>query len=423
MKNNMETQNKRLEQLIMYWGNGKLKDESECSQRLRAHLKEASIDDLARYTKECLDGFLHDKSVVGFALQDIVNEFGRRLEFGVQHGRYRGTRSNNTEGWDGLWELMDGRRIIIEVKTTDAYRISLDTLAQYRAKIDQRDSDDKSSSILIIVGRQDTGDLESQVRGSRYSHNIRLISVEKIIDIIRLKNKNMQVSTMQDILTPKEFTKLDEVIDLVFDTVEESGDGDEIVKAIHTAKPETEIFSLIENPKDNTDFCLQRVFSHFNNISGKVERYKQSLYYMPDAKIRFVMLLSKKYKKYTSDFRYWFTLRSWHKEFLKDNQSDDTAYCVLGGKTGEFMFAIPMKLILEHANKMHESRQGAHVHTHIDIICKNNAFYLRTRGNAEGIEITKFLLNKDTVPHAPELSNQSPKNADVFNDKNTCNGS
>lgn len=45
----------------------------------------------------------------------------------VTDGRYRGVKGQ--VGFDGLWMSVDGRAIVIEVKTTDAYRIDLDRIA------------------------------------------------------------------------------------------------------------------------------------------------------------------------------------------------------------------------------------------------------------------------------------------------------
>jgi len=35
--------------------------------------------------------------------------------------------------------------------------------------------------VLIVVGRQDTGELEAQIRGSRHAWDIRLISAEALL--------------------------------------------------------------------------------------------------------------------------------------------------------------------------------------------------------------------------------------------------
>ena len=66
-------------------------------------------------------------------LQDLINELGRRLDYQVTNGRYQGTV--NSIGHDGIWLSPEGHTIIAEVKTTDAYRISLDTIAGYKYKL------------------------------------------------------------------------------------------------------------------------------------------------------------------------------------------------------------------------------------------------------------------------------------------------
>ena len=66
-------------------------------------------------------------------LQDLINELGRRLDYEVINGRYHGVV--NDIGFDGTWLSPEGHSIVLEVKTTDAYRISLDTIAGYRGKL------------------------------------------------------------------------------------------------------------------------------------------------------------------------------------------------------------------------------------------------------------------------------------------------
>ena len=88
------------------------------------------FDILSRYAEQCLT---EKFEASGLALQDIVNQIGRRLGFKVEDGRYRGTSSEI--GHDGLWNSPVGNTIIVEVKTTDAYRIDLETLANYRRRL------------------------------------------------------------------------------------------------------------------------------------------------------------------------------------------------------------------------------------------------------------------------------------------------
>src|ERR1044071_881726 len=77
-----------IEQIVATAGDGKLRDDNECSQELRAFLAQVPSEKLGEYADYCLtSGF--GKS--GIVLQDIVNELGRRLDYHVINGRYHGT--------------------------------------------------------------------------------------------------------------------------------------------------------------------------------------------------------------------------------------------------------------------------------------------------------------------------------------------
>jgi hypothetical protein len=139
-----------IEQVVATAGSGELRDGSLCSTELRSFLAQVSTPKLASYVERCLaSGF--PKS--GMVLQDLINELGRRLDFAVVNGRYQGT--TNAVGFDGNWKSPEGRAIVIEVKTTDAYRISLDRIAEYREKLIVAGDIGKASSILIVVGREE----------------------------------------------------------------------------------------------------------------------------------------------------------------------------------------------------------------------------------------------------------------------------
>jgi hypothetical protein len=153
-----------IEQIVAIAGDGNLKDSSPCSEELREYFTQVDSGRLSNYVDHCLEsGF--PKS--GLVLQDLVNELGRRLDYKVTNGRYQGT--TNAIGFDGLWTSPEGHTIVAEVKTTDAYRIPLDKIAEYRQKLLAAKQFLEPSSILILVGRQDTGELEAQIRGSRHA--------------------------------------------------------------------------------------------------------------------------------------------------------------------------------------------------------------------------------------------------------------
>ena len=138
---------KSFRQMIQLAGDGRLRDGNGTSQELRDWLAAIPLDRLRRCVEECLVDTFEDG---GLALQDAVNEIGVRLGFQVTRGRYRGVKG--AVGNDGLWRADDGFSVLIEVKTTDAYRINLDTIAGYRDELIRSGKiESERSSILIAV--------------------------------------------------------------------------------------------------------------------------------------------------------------------------------------------------------------------------------------------------------------------------------
>jgi hypothetical protein len=82
----------------------------------------------------------------------------------------------------GFGMTKTGYSLIIEVKTSDAYRINLDRIAGYRENLIKAGKVSGNCSVLLVVGRDDTGDLEAQVRGSRHAWSVRIISIEAFVD-------------------------------------------------------------------------------------------------------------------------------------------------------------------------------------------------------------------------------------------------
>jgi len=80
---------------------------------------------LSEYAQQCLDNPFEQS---GLALQDIVNEIGRRLGYDVTEDCTEAEEVS--QGTMGLWKLKNGRSIVIEVKTTDAYNINLEIIAR-----------------------------------------------------------------------------------------------------------------------------------------------------------------------------------------------------------------------------------------------------------------------------------------------------
>ncbi len=203
----------------------------------------------------------------------------------MEDGRYRG-RPGRTS-FDGLWEL-EGERILVEVKTTDAYSIDLDTIANYRRQLIKEGSSSRDDvSLLLVVGRKDTGGLEAQVRGSRHAWDMRIISVSALLRLMELKETLDDPATarrISDILIPQEFTKLDGIIDLVFMTAEEVASPDDPAPDEGTDDSEQ---GATRKPKFTPvrfhDACVERLEKHLGLALIKQSR---SIFRAPEQNVR-----------------------------------------------------------------------------------------------------------------------------------------
>lgn len=353
--NKEDIESKHISQLVGIAGDGKLKDNSACSRDVRAYLSQVDIDSLSRYVSQCLDKSFNDS---GLVLQDLVNELGRRLDFTVEDGLYQGRPSQI--GFDGLWKSPEGLSIVAEVKTTDAYRISLDTLAKYRSDLIKKGAISEDSSILIVVGRQDTGDLEAQVRGSKHAWDIRIISADALLSLVSVKVSSEEDTSekMRMLLRPIEYTRLDALVDIVYTTAQdideasetESEDKDENVET--GEKKSTWVFTDAKV----LDSLRKRIIESFGNLKGnQLIKKTRATYWSTDRKFRAVCSISKRYER--EGQRYWYAYHPKWDDFLKDA---DDSYLILGCVDMERAFAIPRDELLPNLSflNMTEKPEG-----------------------------------------------------------------
>jgi hypothetical protein len=344
-----------ISQVISSAGNGLLKDGTECSKEFRAFLQEVDSEVLFDYANQCLDSF--DKS--GLVLQDIVNEMGRRLEFDVEHGLYQGKAG--AIGYDGIWKVSDIPPVIIEVKTSDFVAVSLDRLANYREKLVEAGKIPKDSSVLIVVGREDSGALEAQVRGSRYAWTMRLISVEGLAKLVQVKEKSDEKATLgqiRQLLKPVEYTKLDRIIDVIFATATdvESQAPDNTAVVL-----EDDAHGQIRTAPELLDVKRQIALQAFGILKKKaLVKKSKALYWSPDRKLRVCCSVSKRYDR--DHQPYWYAYHPVWDEFLREGED---SYMLLVCMDRAEAFAIPYSWLSENKSNLNVTQNGQKSYWHI----------------------------------------------------------
>lgn len=378
-----------IHQVVTNCGDGRLADDGAASEELREFLSQVPSNKIFDYARQCLDGENFDGK--GFCLQDVVNQLGRRLDFDVEYGLYRG-RSNQI-GFDGIWTPATGPAFIVEVKTTDAYLTNLAPLAEYRRKLiaSGRVADD--STTLIVVGRQDTGGLEAQVRGSPFAWTIRILGIEALIKLVRVKEQSSSgdvLRQMHEILRPIEYTRVDKIIDLVFTTAEDIEETDE---ELSTGEDGTAIDDQRHHnatPRKQIEDKRQAVISAFGERRQKTFiKSRQTLYWTADQTTRICVVVSKRYE--SDGAAYWYRFDPEWLDFL---QHATDGHYILAGMDINYAFAIPTAIMSELTNRLNTTkREDGTYYWHIHLSDEPGRARLRLRGgDSFSVEGFRFVL-------------------------------
>ncbi len=340
-KSNPETVSEMsIVQIVATAGSGHLLDGSECSNELRQYLSQVSSDKLGEYADYCLKNKSDDK---GKVLQDIVNELGRRLDYQVENGRYQG--SQNAIGNDGLWLSPENHHLVVEVKTTDAYSISVDTIAGYGRALKESGAIGEENSLLLVVGRYDTGQLEAQVRGSRHAWDMRIISIDSLLSLVRLKEStedDITSSKIRSVLVPMEYTRLDNLVDILFTAAQD------VETAVESeVQSESDVQIADKNGKsysaDITDPAIldgkrRDILSSLAKGHGvKLIKKSRATYWTSDKTFRVASSISKRYPQ-SSGEPYWYGYQGSWRDFIRNG---DVGFFVLGCMDLDIAFAIP----------------------------------------------------------------------------------
>jgi hypothetical protein len=372
---------KNIRAIVGWAGSGELLDDNEASKDFRKFLKTVPSDNVVRYCTELLQTTKFKEAPS--ALQDIINEVGRRSGFEVEHGLYRGKPT--AIGFDGIWRTEDGHSIVLEVKTSDTYAFDLDVIAEYRRRLAaDNEIKQEKSSILIVVGRAETGALETQIRGSPHAWDIRLISVAALLRLMEVKEKLEDPSVVRkirDILTPKEFTRVDEIIDLVFSTAEEAKQEEEIESDVIALKLE----KAKATPVDFRDKARLKIQA---DVRFPLIKRSPAIYSSPDNESAICCLISKAYPEKLSVY-FWFGFRRSQREGLHNYPSAQIAFCCGSEKT---IALIPLKTFEEWLPKLHVTDQGRSYYWHVHLAAQSGKILLETKAGQKNVDLTPYLL-------------------------------
>lgn len=378
----------RVDQIVTLAGDGRLKDGSIASSEFRAFLKTVSLSKLRRYAQETLEKPFQDN---GFVLQDLVNELGRRLGYQVENGRYRGVI--NQIGHDGLWDS-SSMRLVVEVKTTDAYRINLSTIASYAVSLKSESEKDTPLGLLVVVGRQDTGDLEAQIRGSKFAWDVRVISVEALVDLAGLIDVAVDQETedaLRSSLLPVEYTRVDYLVDLLsklaFDVERsvQAGQEDSEVQLVQKSNQSSSGKSFnSDSDVVSLDLLREMIASSIERaFKSRLEKLSKSRYLLEN-KIYFIVSLSKRYSR--NDQNYWYAFQSKWLDLL----DSENAYLCLGMQDKSVYLRIPGKVAVSFTEFLNKTEKPGNSYWHLGLTETSEAILLNLPKAAKLRDLSEF---------------------------------
>lgn len=384
-------------------GDGRLRDGSECATELREFFSEVDRETLKSYADYCLENSFEFS---GFVLQDIINEVGRHFGFDVAHGFFRGRQNRNNA--DVLWCGVDWA-FIVEVKTTDAYTIDLDRIADYQTAYSTTE-EALPNSCLIVVGRQDTATFEDQVRGSRHNWEMRIVGVEALFEALALKELSEDKTLgakLIDLLKPREFTRVDQILSAAFDFAADRGQAAEV----------STTSSLFEEP-ENIPIAVestQAIAFESSNSTDEVRPYVADRVYIVKIKHLIVRRIEQKYqitlsgdsvcfqslthdrrfavlvsKAYSTQSKYWYGYRPRYIKFLSRSKK---SFVVLGCLDSHRAFLIPTDMMNKLKLQMHTTppdQSSADTFFHVHLRQKGNNLFIRTQKDGLEHDITFY---------------------------------
>lgn len=280
------------------------------------------------------------------------------------------------------------------MKTTDAYTFPLETAHEYREALREQGLISRESSILIVVGREDTGALEAQVRGSRFAWDIRLIGIEGLIKLVALRSKSDDSGTVRQIhqlLRPFEYTKVDRIIDILFTTatdVEAQQEEEQLEQS--AAEPERdEPERQVQEKRDRAliEELKERAIKGFSAVKGtELVRRSRSYFWSADKHLRACCTVSKRYDK---DYQpYWYAYHLKWDQFLRVGEG----YVILACADLDSAFAVPQRWFEKNEDNLSRSEgDGGRFYWHIPLT--------ELEGGGLAINLTRLGRKYSLEPH------------------------
>jgi hypothetical protein len=199
--------------------------------------------------------------------------------------------------------------------------------------------------------------------------------VDALLNLVRIKesaDNQETIARIRRLLTPLEYTRLDDLVDVVFTTTQDV----EAAVAAETGTPlEPASQAQSESAEGVWEFTPSAVIQEIRErivsalgrqLQSSFVKKSRALYWDPGQRQRVVCTVSKRYTN-QGLVKYWYAYHpQWH-TFL---QEADHGFFVLGCTDLEVAFTLPLAVIRDHLEEFHttEKKGGSEHYYHIKIV-------------------------------------------------------
>jgi len=213
---------------------------------------------------------------------------------------------------------------------------------------------------------------------------VRLLRVKERIDDPSLAQR------IRSILIPHEFTRLDDIVEVIFSTAEDArADQPEPGEAPGT---EADAQAAAPLPASVNQNCVKRVESH---LHVDLARRSRTVYIDESKGCSVVCLVSKEHLRVPPFF--WFGFHPYHRATLEEARE---AYIALGCASEFTLLLIPYRTFAPWLEGMNVTDNPGRSFRHVQISRRNDRLELHQKDGQAPIDVTSYLVPESEVPAA-----------------------
>jgi hypothetical protein len=189
------------------------------------------------------------------------------------------------------------------------------------------------------------------------------------------------VAKIRQILRPKEYTKVDQIIDLVFSTAEDVKKDEKLAQEAESVEAGGKRFT----PVDFRQACIAKLQGYLKTVLVK---RSSALYSSADEQTGVICLNSRAYG-HGKKSGYWFGFRRHQRDTILAYAN---GYAAFGCGSAETLIVVPAKIFASWLEKFHTTDDGERFYWHVRISAEASKITMITKSGIKAVDVTEYLV-------------------------------